>query len=270
MDKRDVEYLVRDIDKEMPKHTDTTAKIPSSYSKLPKNLMDESTRVNNKFLNKHQGEIEEAHHKFKVDKRKFVAYQNKHYGDRDVLNHDGFFKGGFDEWGNISGTRYMFEQPFVTFSHPSINRVNKGADIETNDGSTGAANFGTTLSAQRVTGVIGTTYDRIAISLTTATGNCYLGSYTDSSDAPADLEATTGAISSPASYAWQSLTEWSLTTTVNWLATHSDTANGVDTDYVAGAADNRVYIVRSYQALPDPYGAGTDNINAAQMKIGHS
>lgn len=83
-------------------HTDTNANIKLPYSqRFPKNLMEYSQKVDNKFLNDNLATIEEINQK---DSNHWIPewvknYQNKIYGDSDILNHDNFFKATLhDTW----------------------------------------------------------------------------------------------------------------------------------------------------------------------------
>jgi hypothetical protein len=87
----DIPFLIRDIKKEMPFHTDNTIRIPYTFKSLPKKLMEESHKVDNKFLNNHLGEIEEAVNKKLMDKISFINQQIKYHGKSGILNHDSFF-----------------------------------------------------------------------------------------------------------------------------------------------------------------------------------
>ena len=57
----------------MPFHTDNSGKIPYSFKAMPKSFMGESHKVDNKCLNNHLGEIEEA-----VDKKLMESLNSIH------------------------------------------------------------------------------------------------------------------------------------------------------------------------------------------------
>jgi len=268
MDKYDLPYIAKDMDNEMPKHTDDIVKIPRSYSPPPKNLMDESTKVNNKFLNNHQGEIEETYYKFKMDKNPFVAYQNKYYGNKDILNHDNFYHADLAT-GTPIGIDNHQHYPFII--NPFRFAIAGGDDLETNDGSSGATGFGSIVSSQRVTGTVGELYNQISVYTPTSNSYMYLSVYDDSSDSPNNLDASTGSVAPFTDYSWKSVfAEWDLATTTTWVTMQPNIDGITQTRYVAGASNNRKYQTRAYSSPADPFGSTTDNLNAAQMKIGYS
>ena len=90
----DIPFLVRDIKKEMPIHTPNITTIPRSYSqRFPKNAMELSHHVQNKFLNNHQAKIEEANHLNLLSKnfKRWYLHQNLKHSQSGILNHDSFF-----------------------------------------------------------------------------------------------------------------------------------------------------------------------------------
>jgi len=90
----DIPFLIRDIKKEMPTHTKNQIVIPYSYSQgLPKNAMELSHSVQNKFLNNYQAKIEEANYSNLLSKNfnKWYLNQNLKHSQSGILNHDSFF-----------------------------------------------------------------------------------------------------------------------------------------------------------------------------------
>ena len=64
MDKYDIPDLLDRVKHLMPFHSETKVSVPHSYEmRFPKDLMEESHKVQNKFLNDSLGEIEEAYNK---------------------------------------------------------------------------------------------------------------------------------------------------------------------------------------------------------------
>ena len=89
----DIPFLIRDIKKEMPRHTKQQIVIPHSHSQFPKNAMELSHHVQNKFLNNHQAKIEEANHLNLLSKnfKRWYLHQNLKHSQSGILNHDSFF-----------------------------------------------------------------------------------------------------------------------------------------------------------------------------------
>ena len=68
----DILFLMKNISDEMPLHSENTASVPHKYGNLPKDIMKESHKKDNKFLNNHLDEIEEAIDKNFIDKNSFI------------------------------------------------------------------------------------------------------------------------------------------------------------------------------------------------------
>jgi len=67
LDKEELAAFTEIMNKEMPLYTNTSAKIPRSYSQgLPKNLMEYSAKVYDRFLNNHQHIIKEMEYRQKL------------------------------------------------------------------------------------------------------------------------------------------------------------------------------------------------------------
>ena len=94
LDLQELQPFIRNMEKEMPIHTDNTAKIKRSYSQgMPKNFMDYSAFVDNHFLNDNLAIIEEMNHRDAKHPipRWFREYQIKHFAKFGILNKDRFF-----------------------------------------------------------------------------------------------------------------------------------------------------------------------------------
>ena len=87
----DIPFIIKDIKNEMPFHTDSAGKIPYTFKPMPKSFMDESHKVDNKFLNNHLSEIEEATDKKLLEKNSFISQQVMYHKESGILNHDNFF-----------------------------------------------------------------------------------------------------------------------------------------------------------------------------------
>ena len=81
----DIPFLIRDIKNEMSFHTDNAGKIPYSFKAMPKSFMGESHKVDNKFLNNHLGEIEEAVDKKLMEKNSFIYQQVNYHKESGIL-----------------------------------------------------------------------------------------------------------------------------------------------------------------------------------------
>ena len=123
-------YIIRDIKNEMPFHSDNSVVIPYTYKQLPQNIMDESHKVDNKFLNNHLGKIEEAIDKKLMNKNSFVNQQVKYHGKSGILNHDNFFHADLATGTPISNDNFHHSN-FVINSYTSAGGCVAGADLET-------------------------------------------------------------------------------------------------------------------------------------------
>ena len=272
--------LVGIIKNQMPVHTENSVRMRGSYSNyLPKNIMDYSTKINNKFLNDNLAIIEEINHR---DSKHWIIkwfkhYQNKIYGNREILNHDNFFK-LHDIWKNC----YESNKPFPQISGSGNNgnafksfaKVN-GADLITNAGEGGTTPFGgapyvVNVNKVKSTGVIGQYYNQIAMNVTVAAGNLRLCAYKDNAGSPDGRYVTdSGSFAAAADYAWHSLTEFALTGTANWLA-FSQSAD-ITVGYETQTSGNGRYLAGTFGELADPIAGGLSNTTTVtQMKLGHS
>ena len=257
----------------MPLHTDISLKVKRTYSQgLPKNVNDYSQKINNEFLNNNLHVIEEMEYRQKGITNRFKNYQNKYYEDSGILNHDLYFKDEDKIYPKVSGAQPLNIMN-TGFLGSLISVDPNGTEIETNAGGNGGINYGASyLEINRFpnTGSVGKLYDQIAINSNAATGNWHVGVWNDLSSLPSDLLATTGAVARNSTYAMQSVTEFALDTTQNWIGAVMDSNN--DIEGAAGSTADRQDKVYTYGALPDP--AGTGYTAAAtfvmQGKMNHS
>jgi len=267
----DIPFIIRDMKNEMPYHTDNNAIIPYTYKSLPKKLMEESHKVDNKFLNNHLSEIEEAIDKKLLNKTSFVNQQTKYHKESGILNHDNFFHADLATGTPISNDNFHHSN-FVINSYTDVGCVG-GDDLETyTSGGTYGNSAGDQIvisSTSGTEGTVGECYDQIAIDSDNTTGNIRLGVYDDDS-APNNLYTSTGSISMTADYAFKSLTEFTLTTETTWLAYQKDQASKLK--QLADVAFNNYDKTIAYASLPNPAGSGwgTSGTEAKRMKIGHS
>lgn len=286
LDPAELTCLIRDIRSEMPQLSDDFCKIPNfSYGNLPKNFMDCASIFDNKFLNNYLCVIEELKHRDgeNIIPKWFIDYQIKYFVKHDILNHDGVFSlrlhdgiGGRIN-PHLTEVREVGFFPYsglTTFSNPILNRAaggTPGSDLESGTGGTlNGSGAGLEISKTDTTGTVGHLYDRVAASMNSASGNHRLGIYSDSSG-PDVLEAETASLTVTADYAWQSVTEFDLTTATNWLAWDADNTScefKYKTGYSSGDIKYKTY---TYGALPNPAGSGYTNDSYKHlMKMGHS
>lgn len=261
----------------MPYHTNNIGIIPYTYKPLPKKLMEESHKVDNKFLNNHLGEIEEAVHKKLLNKIPFIEQQKKYHEESGILNHDNFFHADLATGTPISNDNFHHSQ-FVVNSNINFGCV-AGADLETFDVFVGAGNFShvylVTCNSDTTVGVIGECYDQIAVNCADCNDNIRLGSYSDDSGDPDVLYAQTASIPMTCDYAFKSLTEFELTSEKTWLTIHVESDNRIS-EGGERSGDERWSQSRSYSAFPDPATSISwsskisSGANLRQMKLGHS
>ena len=272
LDKEELKAFLKIIKNDMPLHTDTSAKIKCSFSQgMPKNLKEYSDKVDNKFLNDNLHTIEEMEYRKKGITDDFKNYQHKYYDESGILNHDLYFEHEGTIYPKLAGGSF-FSQSFLSTSSASLNRTSSptnGAEIETGT-SIGQANFGMNrieLFPLPNTGVIGTLYNRIALYEAGSSGNRRIACYSGST--PTELLGESASFAHETSYTFQSVTEFSLLATQNWVSALADTNNNYR--YFSGASGIRKHKVFTFGAYPNPAGTGyTDGTESAQMKIAHS
>ena len=260
----------------MPFHSDNIVSIPRTYKSFPKKVMDESHNVNNKFLNNHLGEIEEAVHKKLMDKTSFIHQQKKYHEKSGILNHDNFFHCDLATGTPISNDNFRHSPYLINPYMVSPAACTGGADLETYGavggyGNTSAAYF-VLARSDATDGTVDQCYDQVAIDSNNTTGNIRMGAYADTSGDPDIMYAETASIPQMSDYSWQALTEFTLTSVQTWLAFQKDEDSQMreyeQTDFQSW---HRSY---TYGAFPAPAGGGyIENMtNAAlrRQKIGHT
>lgn len=271
LDKEEFAAFTEIMHKEMPLHTPTTAKIPHTYGQLPKNLMDYSAKVDNKFLNNYQHFIEECKARNKENHfiKSFQFYQLDKYDKYGILSKDGFYSTAKriitskhrGVWGNLPSFFIMFP-----------GKVN-GADLETNQTTGNLGNFGGNIvrAFKLPSGTVGEYYDRVAVSALNSNGNLTLAIYDDSSGDPVNRMGLTSSNAADSAYTWRSVTEFALTTAVNHAAYIA--SNGTfQCQSTTGPSDSQDgHITGGYGDPADPFGSiDFSNTDQARMKIGHS
>ena len=272
----DIPFLIRDIQREMPFHTNNKVVIPSTYKNLPEQPMEESHKVDNKFLNNHLGEIEEAVDKKLLNKIPFIQQQKKYHEKSGILNHDNFFHCDLATGTPISNDNFRHSQ-FMINSYTEAGACTPGDDLETfgavgGYGNTSAQYF-VLMRTPGTDGVIGECYDQVTIDSNNTTGNIRMGAYDDNSNDPNVMYAQTGSVSQMDDYSWVAITEFELTSVRTWLAFQKDQDSSMREG--EATAYERWHKTYTYGAFPEPAGTGyiecTTSVCAInRMKIGHT
>ena len=271
----DIPFLLRDIKNEMPYHNDNIAIIPRTFQPLPKKLMDESHKVNNKFLNNHLGEIEQAVDKKLLNKIPFIEQQKKYHEKSGILNHDNFFHCDLATGTPISYDNFKHQSYLVNPYMVSPAGCTGGDELETFPTHTGYGNMAwqylVLMKSPTTEGVIDTCYDQIAVNSNGTSGSIRMGVYSDDSDDP-DVLYAENLDSMQANYDYKSLTEFTLTSVDTWLAIHIS-SNNLVSEGGERVGDERWHKSVTFGAFPDPAGTGyieTSEASLRQMKIGHT
>jgi len=271
----DIPFIMRDIKNEMPYHNDNIAIIPRTFKPLPKKLMDESHKVNNKFLNNHLGEIEQAVDKKLLNKIPFIQQQKKYHEKSGILNHDNFFHCDLSTGTPISYDNFKHQSYLVNPYMVSPAACTGGDELETFPTHSVYGNFSSAylviMRSNTTEGVVDTCYDQIAVNSNGTDGTIRMGAYSDTSDEP-DVLYAENLNSMTADYAYKSIDEFTLTSASTWFAIHIEEDNAIS-EGGERAGDDRWYKSTSYAAFPNPAGTGyTEGTEAQlrQLKIGHT
>ena len=240
----------------MPVHTENTGKIPSTYESLPKNFMDKSHKVDNKFLNNHLGEIEEAVDKKLMDKNSFIHQQVKYHKESGILNHDNFFHCDLATGTPISNDKFHHSN-FLIDPYRATTPCLDGVEVQVAGSDSGTLIAANTLYAAKIIAAqADRCYDSIAISVDTASGENYMGNYTDNGGDPDALIASTGSIAMASGYTYKPVTEWTQDGTTNvWCGyiVNNATANIENLNYDFPPRNFRRYTGTVTYELPDPF-----------------
>jgi len=236
----DIPFIYKDIKDNMPFHSPTSASIKRTYTlNFPKNLMDYSHHIDDRFLNNSLAEIEEAEHHNLLTrhfKKWFHIQQNYHPVEG---NHDGFFTKlrkyvESDMNSSVLACGFLINSYIISSPHVD------GNDIVTGTGGVDIGSFG----FDRVTctrlgdGTVGEFYDQVALSIVASAGNVKLAVYDNSSDTPVNLYQQESGNASAIAYTFRSLTDFPLVTVRNWLG-FNNTDGGMHPHWVSGSTDNR-------------------------------
>tara|TARA_R110000803_G_scaffold90199_1_gene157512 strand:- start:38 stop:856 length:819 start_codon:yes stop_codon:yes gene_type:complete len=272
LDKYDISFLINNIDKKMPQHSTEIHKIPTSYdTPFPKKFMEFSHKVDNKFLNDHQSEIEEADNNNFLSKSFKNWYHKQQNYHKEQKNHDGFFtklKNCIEADMKCSTLACGFIISPFRFKLPAVN----GQELVTATGGTDVGSFGNNnIQCFRLpSGDLTDLYDQVALNIAASSGSVKLSVYDDSSGEPENLYSTEVENASATGYTYRSLTEFGLNTVQNWAA-FNNTANGMHPAHTVGSTNDRQWTPSTYTtAFLDPFTTSNYGSDLANMKIGHS
>ena len=262
---------MKKISDKMPIHTSKRITIPRTFSLgLPKNAIDYSDKVYNKFLNSNLHEIEEAEHNklLSTNWKNWFYQQSIIHKKAEATNHDGFFnvlKNNllYGHKSTILGCGFLINP----YTFPT---VVTGATIETNDGSGGSgASRGINqieLAKFPNTGVVATTYNQLSYNGNNTLGNIEMGVYAE--DTPNALLVNSGSMSAFTTYALKSVTEFTLTHTQNWFAWNNSA--GAEWYYKTVTNGTKTKAV-TFGSMPNPAGSGySTTTTTIQGKMAHS
>ena len=267
----DIEFIIKDIQREMPKHTENNCKIPYTFSKFPKNLMEESHKKQNKFLNCHLAEIEESIYQKKLPNtiKSWFLHQNfKYHLKSGILNHDGVFRTLKNELLYGHNNHILASHTLFGVIGSSSGGCTGGADVQVD----GTDNTTHSSVNNLYCGLIsnaeaGKCYNQIAISCSSAAGNKRMANYTDNTGEPDALIAETASIAQTPDYDFVSIPEWTQDGTTNvWCAYNSDSVSNVVNNLSGG---QRRFVSTTYGAMPDPFPAPSSDTFPHKQKIGY-
>lgn len=281
LDPLELAPFLRNLKAEMPIHTETTAKIKRSYSQgMPKNLMEYSAHVDNKFLNDNLAIVEEIAYrdqKHPIPKW-FRDYQIKHFAKFGILKADGFFVR--DRIFGQMFPREIYHHASMSFHNPGFTSVIGntkvlGSEIEIGTGAASNGAWGNNLlvlQSDQANYPVNAWYDRMAYKGRTGSTNMRMGIYDDSgSTEPVNLLRETGSFAnSGGSYAYQSVTEFQIPTAKFWFGGVIDNAGFGGYFNSGGPMRYKSY---TFGALPTPSGSPTGYTSTTEndtQKISHS
>jgi len=273
----DIPFIIKDIKNKMPFHTDNTGKIPYTFKPLPKSFMEESHKVDNKFLNNHLSEIEEAVDKKLMEKNSFINQQVMYHKESGILNHDNFFNADLAS-GLPIGIDNFKHYPFLINPYIISTPCTHGSEVQV-DGSPATYNTSQdTLYGYKITGAeADKCYDEIAQkNYGVVAGSGRFGMYVDNPSGVSNPDALLidlGTFAHTSGYTYHVGAEWTQDGTSNVWVAHNDNDSANRRVEMTGG-DRRYKGGVSFGALPDPfdlpvYPAGYDTY-PSQMKISHS
>ena len=247
----------------MPIHSEHTASVPYKFGKMPKNFMEQSNKVEEKFLDNYLCEVEELKDNTKLS---FILNQyRKYHCSADIRISDNFLKRNIEYHSAHSLFGVIASSKLQSTSGPTLETV----------GSTNSTDaYGSFLVCNILTGTtVNDLYNRIAVDVGDSNGSFHIGAYDDVLGAPTNLLVTAGAFTPDSAYTDRTVTEFSIATTTTWLAFNDNGATTASTwKTLSGqTSGNNRYKARALSALPDPAGTGfTSHTKVVRMRISHS
>jgi len=265
----DIPFIIKDIKNEMPYHTDNTGKIPYTFKPMPKSFMSESHKVDNKFLNNHLSEIEDAVDKKLMDKNSFIRQQVKYHKESGILNHDNFFHADLATGCPISYDNFKHLSFLVNsyiISTPCVN----GTEVFVQGSANTTHNSSNTLYGGKVTTAqADRCYDQIAQDTWVADGSNVQAMYTDNAGSPDALISETAETSQTTGWNYIDLPEWQQDATANvWCAYNNDSTSNHVFNLLGGFRDWNV--PQTWTDMPDPFDLDGGDTYPHKQKINHS
>lgn len=249
-------------------------------------MIEYSRKIDNDFLNSNLAIIEEIKHRDSKHwiPKWFQEYQNRIYGDADILNKDNFFKAKLhdsffqykDEFGMPKGTKYYRPMSVQNVGFLAPKRK-LGAELLTSASSSTNDTIGLTqLLAYKMasSGTVGEWYNQVAIKRgTTGSGGNFIGAiYSDSgSTAPNALLGATASTAYGAtnSYTYTNLSNGggALVTAITWVAFQNDSTTPVSRDVTSTATNLVANLANVYGTPPSTWtGSYTESANPFHYK----
>lgn len=277
LDKLELSFFMRNLNKEMPIHTPTSLQVKRTYQQFPKNLSEYSAFVDNHFLNDNLAIIEEMAHR---DKRHpipqwFRNYQLRYFSEHGLFKGDGFFKMIPKEFHHHASLT-MHNVGFIGRAS-----VRLGAELEVYLNTDVDDEVGTTQLLAHVMSSnanIGDIYNQVAIKRgTSGTGGNYrMAIYQDdnSTPKPASILGETGSLAIPATstYTYQSLSNGGGAAVYNkmWASIQNDASGKKMARHFSLSSNAHLYgnLSYSYAAPPSTWtGSYHETTNNFRLKI---
>jgi len=241
--------------KEMPLISEDSFTYPKKFGMncMPKNLNEDYTKVNEKFLDKWLGTIQENLNKY--DLELFNQYQNKYFSKNQYSENlkESFFRKckcktsrqlrdvilqsmGLSQLG-IAGIKldhYDFLGNIFMGNHGNAflsfgDVCTPGADNETGDTGLNATGWSGQNVGTKHTITKNTCFDRVAFNISAAVGNMLIGIYdnggADTGNTATNLLGATTAHAAVIGFNWKTLTEVTAPDSIAWVVENSDSVS---------------------------------------------
>jgi len=272
LDKEEFTAFKEIMNKEMPVHTINSARVKHIYGNFPKNFMEESALVDNKFLNNYQHIIEEISNRNKQNHfiKLFRIYQLDNYEKYGTLEHDCFYSMG----GKILSSKHRGGSGLLLGQFILFGRVNGPELTGGGNTSTGAFNPSGFVYAAKTSdaGTVGHYYDEIAINCTSGNnGNMKAVIYDDDGGSPskpnAPYNSGTGDFTSSSDFNYHTMAEFSLAGIQVWGAWQWQSSSNI-TLTETSSSNLGAFKSQSYGTFPT--GGFTNGADQFKHKINHS